>query len=116
MRLPYIKLKKPKKSLEEAKYTRWMKNQAKNAAARLTTYYNNSYTKLYTAMKAFMTTIDKKQLDILYHDSGESKNTCNREKEFADFHAKIYKYVMANNNIIRSEHVKIVILFLENYL
>lgn len=102
--------------MEEAKYTQWKKNQAKNAAARLTTYYNNSYTKQYSAIQAFMTSTDKKQLDILYHDSGASKNICNRERKFADFHAKIYKYVMANNNIIRSEHVETDILFLKNYL
>ena len=73
--------KKPEKSTEEAKHTRWERNQANKAAvARSITDHDDSDAEPYPASRAFMThtvSADKEQSEVWYLDLCASKHICN---------------------------------------
>ena len=108
--------KKPEESLKEGKRARSKKNQAKAAAARLTTNHNDSDTKPYPAGRAFMTRTDEGQSGKWYLDSCASRHICNSQEKFADLCPKTYEFVTTGGDIIRSEQVGTVILPFENCL
>ena len=110
--------RKPEESAEEAKRTRWKRNQAnKAAAARSTSDHDDSDAEPYPAGRAFMTrtvSADEERSEVWYLDSCASKHICNDQQKFADLRPKSYEFITAGGDIIRSEQVGTIVLPLGN--
>ena len=106
--------RKPEASTEEAKHSRWKRNQAKAARSN---EQDDSDPEPYPAGWAFITRkVDEDQSEEWYLDSCASRHISNNRERFADLRPKSYKFVTARGTIIRSSQVGTIILPIENGL
>ena len=107
----FTKKKSVEESIEEAKRSRWKKNQVK--AAKSTANNDDSDAKPYLVGQAFMTCKTNEEGEW-YLDSCASRYICNNHEKFVDLRPKTYEFITVGGNIIRSSQIGTVTLLLEN--
>ena len=107
----FTKRKSVEEFIEEAKRSRWKKNQAK--AAKSTANNDDFDVETYPAGRAFMTREADEEREW-YLDSCASRHICNNHEKFVDLRPKTYEFITAGGNIIRSSQIGTITLLLEN--